>query len=106
MPLLELSVFISKLATMAMEPTVKALSGSEAAIRARQQLHLPARPDKEDFGSLYRHALVEWGVFKPPPVLDFFRDKRVIEAIQRYNNDGDDDALSRDMAELADWRCV
>ncbi len=103
MALLELSVITSKLAGMATEGAFKALSGSEAAIRARQRLHLPARPDKDDFGSLYRHALVEWGVLKPQPVLDFFRDNRVIDAIDRYAKDGDADALAGDMAELANW---
>ena len=103
MPLLELSVITSKLAGMATEGAFKALSNSEAAIRARDRLHLPARPDKDNFGSLYRHTLVEWGVCKPQPVLDFFRDNRVIDAIDRYAKDGDADALAGDMAELANW---
>ena len=87
MALLELGFITGKLADWGLDEGFKALGRTEAAIRARQRLGMPSAPDAGEFGVIYRHALVRWGVFKPEPVLDFFRDKRIVDASRMTNDD-------------------
>ncbi|WP_374689548.1 hypothetical protein [Promineifilum sp.] len=103
MALLELSLITGTLAQMGLEKGFQALGRSEAAIRVRRRLKMPAEPDPADFGSLYRHALVDWGVFKPAPVLDFFRDRRIYDAFRRAHQTGDPTILDREAAEVVRW---
>ena len=67
---LELSAITGTLVKLGAEKAFASLNRQERVIKARERLGLPAQPKPGDFEALYRHALVEWGVFKPEPVLD------------------------------------
>ena len=99
MALIELSMITGAIVGMAAEKGFKALGQSEAAVRVRKRLKLPDRPDPDDFAALYRHALVEWGVFKPEPVLAFFRDRHIYDAFERAYRGGDPAILQDEAAE-------
>ena len=100
---LELSAITGTLVKLGAEKAFAGLNRQEAVIKARERLGLPTQPKPGDFEAIYRHALVEWGVFKPKPVLDLFRDRRVISDIHAYYQTGDAAALGERMAWLADW---
>ena len=103
MALIELSMITGAIVGMAAETGFKALGQSEAAVRVRKRLRLADRPAPGDFAALYRHALVEWGVFKPEPVLAFFRDKRIVDAFERAYRAGDPAILQTEAAEYVRW---
>ncbi len=103
MALLELGFITGKLADWGLDEGFKALGRTEAAIRARQRLGMPSAPDAGEFGAIYRHALVRWGVFKPEPVLDFFRDKRIVDAFEQSYHQGDPAILRREAAAVVQW---
>lgn len=61
----------------------------EAVVRVLASLNLETDNPPDDFEGLYAYALVEYGVFKPEPVLNFFRNEFVCEAFRKafYEND-------------------
>jgi tetratricopeptide (TPR) repeat protein len=89
MPLLELSLITGTLAQLGLDKGFRELGRQEAVIRARKKLKMPGEPERDNFASLYRHTLVEWGVFKPEPVLDFFRNDGIYTAFEAAYQTGD-----------------
>ena len=100
MPLIELSAITGPLAKMGVDKAFTNLKRKEAVIKVRAQLKLPSEPEAGNFQSIYNHALVEWGMFKPEPVLDFFRDEYIYEAFRQSFTTGDT-AILADEAENA-----
>ncbi len=100
MPLIELSAITGPLAKMGVDKAFTSLKRKEAVIKVRAQLKLPSEPEAGNFQSIYNHALVEWGMFKPEPVLDFFRDEYIYEAFRQSFTTGDT-AILADEAENA-----
>ena len=101
MTVIELSAITGPLAKMGVDQAFTRLRRSEAVIKARRQLKLPAAPKPDDdFLTFYRHALVEWGMFKPEPVLDFFRDDIIYRAFERSFRTGDITHLEREAEEV------
>jgi len=100
MAVVELSVITGKLTQLGMDAAFRQLQRSEAVLRARRELGLPGKPDPNDFDSLYRHALVAWGVRMPGPVLEFFHDQRIVEAFRQARLQHDPDILTREAEEV------
>ncbi len=96
MALIELSAITGKLTQLGMDAAFRQLQRSEAVLRVRRELGLPGKPDANDFDSLYRHALVEWGVRMPGPVLEFFHDQRIVAAFRDAHLRHDPDILTRE----------
>lgn len=103
MALLELSVITGTLAQMGLEKAFDGLNRREAVIRARKRIGMAAAPDPGNYQAIYRHALVEWGISKPEPVLDFFRDQRIYDAFIRSYQRGDPTILRNEAAEVVHW---
>ena len=100
MALVELSVITGKLTQLGMDAAFRQLQRSEAVLRARRELGLPGKPDPDSFDSLYRYALVEWGIRKPGPVLEFFHDKRIVDAFREARLRHDPTILTREAEEV------
>ena len=103
MPWLELSAITGPLAKMGVDKAFTSLSRSEAVIKARRRLGLPAEPQAGDFEAIYRHALVDWGMFKPEAVLDFFRDERIYQAFRRAWHENNPQILQTEAGEVVRW---
>jgi formylglycine-generating enzyme required for sulfatase activity len=97
MALLELAMVTGAIVEMGTQALVEKLGRRETVTRILKKLNIDHEPDPTDFGHIYRYALVEWGVWKPRPVLDFFREP-VIEKAFRAAFYSDDDALFLDSA--------
>ena len=100
---LELSAITGTRVKRGAEKGFAGLNRQEAVIKARERLGLPTQPKPGDFEAIYRHALVEWGVFKPEPVLDFFRDQRIYDAFRRAWHENDPRLLQAEAEGVVQW---
>lgn len=73
MPLLELSTVITTIWDIGRGAAIDKAKRSETIIRILRKLGLQSDVTPPDFDSVYVHALVEYGIEKPKPILDFFR---------------------------------
>ncbi len=89
MALLELTMITSAIVEMNVEAIAQKLGRREAVLRTLQKLGLDVKPLANDFDAIYTHALVEYGVLKPEPVLKFLRNEFIREAFRQafYGND-------------------
>ena len=71
-------------ATLAINPAQR----SETVIRIKQQLGLDPIQPPNDTISVYIYALIEYGVYKPEPLLKLFREKEIQKAFWKdFNTD-------------------
>ena len=98
MAVIELSYVIKTILEVGKNAAGQQLSRNETAIKVRKQLKMEAEPQPGDFDQIYRYTLVEWGVFKPQPLLEFFREKDIEQAFKQAFYDNDQQIL-RDHAE-------
>jgi len=66
---------ISKYAPQASQLFIKQAQKNEAVIRIIEELKLNPTQIPDDVDTVYAHALVRYGVFKPEPILNLFREK-------------------------------
>lgn len=104
---MEPSVVISTIAKMGATPAIRAinreLNRSETVLKIRKQLRLEGRPAPDDFDSIYAYALVDYGVYKPEPILNFFRYEFVRDAFRRAFNDNNPAILEKEAQDTIDW---
>ncbi len=97
MPLLEFVTGV--IADVSLQAAREHLSRREAVIRALKKAGLDPQPKREDFEAIYKHTLIEWGVFKPKELLDFYRDETVYRAFLSAFNANDPAILTREIEE-------
>jgi predicted NACHT family NTPase/formylglycine-generating enzyme required for sulfatase activity len=59
-----------------------------------------------NFDSVYAHTLVEYGIDKPKPILDFFRHKDIRKAFQQSFGTEDFSILNREAETLIEWHRI
>lgn len=79
---------IKKAAPFATRLAIDKFQRNEKVIELLKQFNLdPAHPP-DDFDGVYAYTLVEYGVYKPQPILNFFREKDVKSAFWKaYTSD-------------------
>lgn len=83
-----LPMVIGVILEMGKEAAKAKIDRSETINRLYKHLNITCEPTNE-FDSVYIHTLIEYGVFKPEPILNFFRNRSVREAFRQafYTND-------------------
>ncbi len=89
MALFELSMVTSVIVKMGAQGVIEKWSREETVIKALKKLKIDREPKPDDFGHIYRFALVEWGIFKPQPIIEFFREEAIEKAFRRSFYDRD-----------------
>lgn len=102
MPILELSMITGALVDAAIEATLNHLERREAVIRVRKRLGMDTSPP-DDFDAIYARALVEYGIFKPEPILTFFRNEFIRSAFREAFYRGDQSILEREAEGIIEW---
>ena len=59
-----------------------------------------------DFDSVYAHTLLEYGIDKPKPILEFFLHKDIHKAFQQSFGTQDFSILHREADTLIDWNRI
>lgn len=90
-----LSMVISVILDVSKNSTTKKMDRSEVINRLFEHLKIPREP-ANDFESVYTHTLIEYGVFKPEPVLNFFSNEFIREAFHQSFNKNDPSILENE----------
>ncbi|MGW1208395.1 NACHT domain-containing protein [Streptomyces sp. NPDC002499] len=80
----------------AAQPAKAAIGRNQAVIAVLRKLHLDPAVPPADFDTLYAYTLVEWGYGKPDPVLQFFKDQYMKQAVKDSLSSGNWDFLRRE----------
>src|SRR5215208_5637176 len=103
MAVAELSTVIGTIARMAAPAAAQKLNRIETTIRIRKELGMPGKPPGDSFDAIYAHTLVEYGVDKPEPILNFFRYKFIRDAFYQAFKEKDQSILDREAEDVIDW---
>ena len=95
---------IKAIAETAASPIKKMLDRNEQVVRVLNQLKLK-RPQNE-FTSVYVHALVQYGIEKPVPLLQLFRHSECIQAFRYAFETGDYSAFQAEIGDIVKWHKI
>ncbi len=88
---------------MSSAPAKRRLERTEAVIALLKRFGLDPNQPPDNFDAIYAYALVEYGVFKPKPVLELFRREFVREAFRQSFYRNDPVILDREVEETIRW---
>ncbi|NER93178.1 MAG: NACHT domain-containing protein [Symploca sp. SIO1B1] len=106
---------------MAFDPIIKAITtiaGSatplvknklerhELVIKILRKLHLNPEHPPADFTGVYQYSLVEYGVGKPEPILELFRQKEIQQALRQAFEENKFSLLLQEADTFLDWHCL
>ncbi len=75
----------------------------ELVIKLLKQFNLDPEHPPADFSGVYQYALVEYGVGKPKPILEFFRQKEIQQAFRQALAQNDPSILLQETEHFLDW---
>ncbi|MCP2727638.1 DUF4384 domain-containing protein [Limnofasciculus baicalensis] len=97
---------IKAIASMATSPIKNQLERNERVIQLRNKLNLPPDHPPADFTGVYQYALVDYGVDKPQPILELFRQKEIIQAFRQAFEQNDQSILVKKREDFLDWNIL
>ncbi len=107
MAIIELSMVVSSIISMglgvAWEKTKRYEVRREAILKLLKRFNLDPSDPPNDFDSIYVYTLVEYGIGKPEPVLNFFRNEFVREAFRQSFYKNDSDILDKEAEGIIEW---
>lgn len=93
---LVISAVIETLVEMTFEGALKRGQQNEAIIKVKDKLGLRGAPEPE-FNSVYIHTLINYGVGRPQPVLEFFQLKNVRNTFEQAFNSRNPDLIEQEI---------
>lgn len=106
MAIIEMSTIIGAIVEIGIEGIWEKAKRREAVIGVLRKLGLKPDEPPPDFAGVYAYTLVEYGVGKPKPVLDFFRHEFIRDAFRRSFEGQDASILDREAESLVEWHEV
>ena len=108
MPIIE-SIITKAVTEIVKKSTGKAWKGAnrnEKVLKVLGAVGLkPGTPD-ENFESVYAYTLVEYGIEKPQPVLNFFRHEDIRKAFQQTFEKNQPSVLNQEAEHLIQWNKI
>ena len=103
MPLVELSLLSAAIVEATGGAVLSGAQRREAVIRILKRAKLDPKRPPDDFDALYAYTLVEYGVGKPLPILELFRNAFIKQAFRESFTRGDPSILNREAEEIITW---
>lgn len=97
--IVDLSIAVEIIAGITVEAVAHNLNRNETVLRVLKRLNINSEPTSDDFDSIYVYTLVSYGVFKPEPILNFFRHEHIRDAFRRYFYEKTPDVILRKEAQ-------
>jgi predicted NACHT family NTPase len=101
-----LEMIIGAIAEISVEGAWEKAKRREAVVRVLQRAGLKPDDPPSDFDGVYAYTLVEYGVGKPKPILDFFRHSFVRDAFRQSFEQRDPSVLHDEAGNLIEWHTV
>jgi len=103
MSLVELSMVIGAIVEMGVEAAWEKAKRHEAVIRLLKHFKFDPSEPPPDFDGIYTYTLIEYGVFKPESVLNFFHNRFIREAFRRSFYKNDPSILYKEAEGIIQW---
>jgi hypothetical protein len=101
--MVDLSIIVSAIAAIGVEGAWERTKRSEAVIRLLGKLGINQDQSLDDFESVYKYALIEYGIGKSRNILDVFREGIVQDAFRKSFASGDMSIISDEIKQLCEW---
>ena len=101
-----LEMVISAIVKMVVEGVWDKTRRREMVIRVLRKVGLDPDVPPADFDGVYAYTLVEYGIDKPRPVLDFFRHDLIKKAFEQSFDKRDPSILDKEAESFLDWHKV
>jgi predicted NACHT family NTPase len=106
MAIIELSIVVSAIVEMGVEAVWDKTKRREAVIKVLRKAGLKPDAAPTDFDGIYAYTLVEYGIWKPQPLLDFFRNEFIRNAFRQSFETRDPAVLQTEAEGLIEWNRV
>lgn len=106
MALIELGMVIGAIVEMGVEGTFEWAKRQEAVVRALKKVGMETDTPPTDFKGTYIYALVDFGVGKPPEVLELFRQETIQSAFRQAYETGNIGLVETKVQDLVDWHAL
>ena len=103
MAIIELSMVVGAIVEMGVEAVWDRTKRREAVIKVLRKAGLKPDVPPSDFDGIYAYTLVEYGVWKPRPVLEFFRHEFIRNAFRQSFEKRDPSILQAEAEALIEW---
>ncbi len=104
MAVIELGMVTGAIIEMGVEAAWEMRKRNEAVIKLLKRFNLdPNEPPADKFEDIYAYTLVEYGVFKPEPILNFFRNEFVRKAFGESFSKNDPSILEKEAEGIIQW---
>ncbi len=103
MPLFDLSIITGIILEVGIDIAKEKLNRKEAVIRILKRLNIKSTPTADDFETIYVYTLVEYGIGKPEPVLNFFRHEFIQKAFRRALYENNRAILEKEAEGIIEW---
>ncbi len=101
--MIDLATVISAVVKMGAKKAWDSAKRREAVIKLLKRFKLDPVNPPTDFDSIYTYTLIEYGVDRPEPVLNFFRFKYVKEAFEQAFYKNDPSILDKEAEGVIEW---
>jgi predicted NACHT family NTPase len=106
MAIIELSMVVGAIVEMGVEAVWDKAKRRETVIKVLRKAGLKTDAPTSDFDGIYAYTLVEYGIWKPRPVLDFFRHEFIRNAFRQSFEARDPAILQTEAESLIEWHQV
>lgn len=101
-----LNPIISAIAGLGNSVVKKKLERDELVIKLLKQFNLDPDHPPADFSGVYQYALVEYGLGKPKPILELFRQKDIQQAFRQALDQNDPSIILQETEDFLDWNTL
>ncbi|PKO08707.1 MAG: hypothetical protein CVU40_13880 [Chloroflexi bacterium HGW-Chloroflexi-2] len=106
MAVMDLTTVITKILDIGIKQVIATGKRSESILRILKDLGFNPNNFPSDFDGLYVYSLVEYGVGKPRPVLEFFRNEHIKNSFKKSFDEDDISYLIEETDHLLEWHKV
>ena len=103
MAIIDLAQVVEIIVGMTTESIARNLDRNETVVRILKSVNADRLPASDDFDTIYVHALVQYGVFKPEPILNFFRNEYIRDAFRQAFYEGKPEILDKEAESIVQW---
>src|SRR5258708_24513264 len=101
--MVDLVMVISAIAKMGTQVAWDKVKRRESVIKLLQQFKLDPNKPPTDFDTIYVYALIEYGVDRPEPILNFFRNEYIKEAFRQSFYQNNPSILEKEAEGIIQW---
>src|SRR5436190_13141166 len=101
--MIDLAMITKTIVNMGVKVTWEKAKRRESVIKLLKHFNFDPNQPPTDFDGIYTYTLIEYGVDRPEPILNFFRYKFVREAFEQAFYQNDPSILDKEAEVIIEW---